>query len=243
MFQSTLQSRWAVFASVLLGAALSNAAIIYTTESGLNSALSAGFFKNEFEGFDSGQQEEQTSVPQSGGTPTFAYTIATQPNDPDPAPDLYVVGTVSPPITSPSSGQAMSTTVDSHNILVTFTSENVTAVGAHFFLSDVGEDRVEGTLTVTFTFTDDSLDPQTVSSSESGFANFLGVSTDSGTISSMLISGASAGEYVTLDNLYVGQFVAVPEASTSIAVGFLCIFVIGHLVLGRKRSKLHSPVS
>ncbi len=243
MFYSLLQPKQILFLAGLLAVSISNAAVIYTTESQFVSALAAGSFKNEFSNppFAVGDQGV-SSISQSGGTPTFTYTLATPQIGPGGGQNLFVVTPI-PAITSPSSGQAMSTTVDAHDLLVTFTSGNVTAAGAHIFLSDVAEGRLGGNLTVTFTFSGDSLPPQTVTSSASGFANFLGVSTDSGTISSMLISGAAANEYATFDNFYVGQVTPVPELSAKFAVGMLCAFGIGHFVLLRKRKQRTRSVS
>jgi len=98
--------------------------------------------------------------------------------------------------------------MNSADVVLTLTTGNVTAVGGDWFLTDVNEGQVAGTLDLTLS---DGTVVSNLASPASGTVNFRGFITD-GVTKITSITHHPDAEYVTFDNLYVG--VAVPEAST-----------------------------
>jgi hypothetical protein len=175
---------------------------VYTNKADFVERVSAGYYFNDFQSFPSGDQSS-TNLALLGGTPVFSFTISTT----GILNNLYVVGGTLP------SGRAMSTTVESRELLLTFTSGNVTAVGANFFLSDLAENQVDGLLAVTLS------DGTSVSfsSSSNGAVEFRGFTTDSGNpISSLRLHADS--QYATVDNLHVGAVEATNAVPVALSI-------------------------
>jgi hypothetical protein len=111
----------------------------------------------------------------------------------------------------------MSTYDQGANLVLTFTSSNVRAVGGDFFLTDLNENWTTGSFTITLN--DGSFENVSLAAGDAGTAKFVGFMSDSANITSLTFSGVSAGGYATLDNLYVGT--PVPEASTWLGAAFI----------------------
>ncbi len=118
-------------------------------------------------------------------------------------------------------GGAVSTRLPDYSILITFTSGNVTGVGADFFLTDEGGVPTSGSFALAFNTSAGPISPFTGLG-----ADFYGFTTAGGTyITSLTISPETSGAYMTFDNLYVGA--AVPEPTTWFAAGFVGLVVAG----------------
>jgi hypothetical protein len=227
VFRSTFWQRCVLFAVFCLAPAIANAAVMptpYSTEAGF---LSSGVTPNTPQTFETGNSPAtgvQTVTSRSYGT-TYGYTLQTSGGA--PGDFLYVVSAGSNP-----SGNAMSTTQSGTDLLITFTSGNVTAAGANFFITHFDESRVGGSINVDFNFSGFSTQTIPVTSTTSGAADFLGFTVPSGTITSIRVHGV-AGEYLTLDNVYAGVGIApVPELpSTGIAAALFCLLVAGRAVM------------
>ncbi|HTD67270.1 MAG TPA: hypothetical protein VK846_12140 [Candidatus Limnocylindria bacterium] len=164
---------------------LTQGASVYSNEGEFVNILNPGNYFNNFETFASGDQGS-TNASLSGGTPIFNVTLSTAANN-----NLYVATGTLP------SGKALSTTVDATDLLLTFTSGNVTAIGAHFFSSDIEENRIAGALDIVLS-DGTSL---SVTNSSNGPVAFRGF-TATNPITSLRLRAAA--QYVTIDNLYVG---------------------------------------
>ena len=171
-------------------ATLTHGASVYLTESNFVSRLETNYYFNDFGSFVAGDQGV-TNITLSGGTPVFSLAVSTVSG---PNNNLYIVSGTLP------TGKAMSTTVESTDLLLTFTSGNVTAVGANFFLSDLAENQVAGSLNVTLS--DGTV--TAITNASTGPVGFAGFTTDpSNTIASVRLHPSS--QYVSFDNLYVGS--------------------------------------
>ncbi len=164
-------------------------AVVYTSESDFTNRLSGGYYFNNFETFVAGDQGS-TNVLLSGGTPVFSFAVSTEVG---PLNNLWIASGTLP------SGKALSTSVESTDVLLKFTSSNVTAIAGNFFLSDIAENRATGTVNIILSDGTSSM----TSSSSNGPVGFLGFTTAATNPISLLRLHA-ASQYVTLDNIYVG---------------------------------------
>ena len=215
----------AVLLFVVHGESVLMAAITtFTDEASFVSQLQAGYYLENFNGQTGGSHPSGLSL--SGGTGNaFAYNI----ND-NLSGGVYVF---TPSGTMPSGwpqGSAVSPNAGT-SLVITFTSGNVTAVGGYFFQTTFAGAFASGT--VTATLNDGSHVDATSSSGSVGFAGFT---SDGASITSLTLSPGA--NFATMDNFYVGQLAAVPEAGGWVAAGFLGIFVVGRsgfIVLRRSR--------
>lgn len=119
------------------------------------------------------------------------------------------------------------TDLDNDNLVVTFTGAPVTAVGGTMYATDVFDNALPASMTIT-------LGNGTTTSylATSPATAFVGFTSDIA-ISSLTIRGAGAGTYASLDNLIVGAAVtdiaAVPEPASlgMMVLGLACLAVIG----------------
>jgi len=191
-----------------------NGALIYTSQSAFQSVLASGSYLETFESLGAGGLGVG-SMNFSGGTPTFTYTITAVGDE------LWGLTDSGLP-----SGQAISTTTPDVNMVITFTSGNVTAVGGDFFLTDWDESRMAGTLRVTLN--DGTY--QDLNSYVSGTPDFVGFTTDiSNPITSLTFNPVS-GSYASLDNLRVGAVVPEP---VNVAMGIFGLGLVG-VTAGRR---------
>ncbi len=184
-----------VFLSFLIPS-LASGAMVYESEASFLNKLSPSNYFNSFENSVPGDQGV-TNATVSGGTPIFTVRAST---DGTTNNNLYIVSGTLP------SGQALSTATEATVLTLDFTSGNVTAIGANFFLSDLAENRVPGTLSIVL----NDGTSNTVASSSSGPAAFRGF-TSANPITSIKLRSAS--HYVTIDNLYVGSAAAAESTN------------------------------
>jgi hypothetical protein len=193
-------------------------ATVYSNFTAFSGVLNAGYYSNDFESFTHGNQSTHL-IMLSGGTPTISMNMTDTSG-------FYVVANATLP-----SGQAMSTNNLNDTITIDFTSDNVIAVGADFFLTQEDEALVAGAMNVTLN--DGTV--VNVTSPASGPVEFFGFSTNiTDPITSLTIT-TNSSQYNTLDNLYVGT-VAVPEPAEAAVLGGLAAAVLA--VRARRKSRM-----
>jgi hypothetical protein len=165
-------------ALALLSASAFATTTVYTDSASFLSQIAPGGYTESFNGLDNSH-----SASFSNGT--FAYTLSSPG-------DIYFSGTY------------VSNSLPSEPLTITFTSGNVKAVGANFFITDFGDNFFSTAMTVTL---DDGTTRTFTPGSES--AGYRGFVSDS-FITSLTISAAPESFYSSLDNLTVGTTVAVP---------------------------------
>jgi hypothetical protein len=173
----------------------SSATTIYTSQAAFLAHTRAGSY---LETFDSLPQFTALSSPLSFSKNGFSYTASAPSAD----NQFFTVGTP---------GDVWLSTFDhSTNIVFTFTSNNVTAVGGNFFLTDIPGNILPGTITVT-------LDNGTTFSVSDPSANsFVGFTTSSPIHSLTFIPPASGATEVfgTVNNFTTGR--SVPESGSTL---------------------------
>ena len=156
---------------------------VYTSSSTFLTVVSPGYYTETFNGLSSASSGSFSF----GG---FSY-VASAPSD------IFF------------SGEFLGTSQIAESLTVTFTSGNVTALGANFFSTDISDAFQSHSLTLSLsdgtvrTFT-----PISQADSFRGFASAVA-------INSLVISGtAGTSLYAGLDNLTVGAVSPVPEPTT-----------------------------
>jgi hypothetical protein len=216
-----LHSLYAVVAASLLMTSGSARAALYTTQSSFTGALQSGSYTENFNAF--GENSTHDPLPLSQGGFTYSIQSSAAGGVFVFTPGLY------------SSGKVASS-VNSGNLIVTFASDNVTAVGGNFFRTD-SFNADAGAVTVTATWGPSGIGnstPFTLNNSSTGGTEFGGITVDSGFISSIVISG---GSFPSVDNFIVGQVSAVPEPAGYMAASLLALFGLGHFGRGYLRRK------
>jgi hypothetical protein len=135
---------------------------------------------------------------------------------------------VSSPFDLYASGEFLGTSSANQALTITFTSGNVSAVGANFYATDDLNAFQAVSLTLTLSDgTTTSFTPSSVLDSYRGFSSDL-------TITSLVVSGPGAALYAGIDNLTVGVGVnPVPEPSSWLLMGL----GLAGLLAARRRAK------
>ena len=185
-----------LLAALFAGAALTASAdTTYTSQSAFLSALSPGYYFNNFSSLTAFAAPASESF--SGGTPTFGYTITA------PASGLFV--------NQDAGGlKAIGNYAAADHVLLSYTSGNVYAVGAEYYLTDINGNPQTGNTTVTYNDSTTGLIPSSASVSQSPYA-FFGVISSS-PITSVDVFDNGTAHFVNIANLYVGV-AEVPEPS------------------------------
>jgi hypothetical protein len=189
-----------LFAVIIAGAAVSVSAqtITFTSESAFVAALNSGYYLENFSSltaFDG----PLASLSFSGGTPTFSYDITAAPAG------LFV--------NNDSGLNAVGNFNSGDDMVVTFTSGNVYAVGAEFYLNNLAGVNQDGTIFLSFSNGTTGSAP----SSASGPYGFFGIISAT-PITSMTVQ-ADVNSFINMANLYSGA-APVPEPTT-IGLGLL----------------------
>ena len=193
---------------VSLGTALSvKAATTFTSESSFLAALQPGYYHNDFSTLTA-FSGPLSSVTASGGTPLVSYQITA------PSSGLF--------INNDSGFNAVGNYAQSQDVVLTFTSPGVRAVGAEFYLCNISGVNQNGTISLTFSDGTTGTAP----SSATGPYGFFGVIADVD-LTSMTIAHNSAG-FLNMANLTVQ---AVPEPSAG------CLSLLGAILLLRSRKR------
>lgn len=192
---------------------------IYTDSGSFTPTLQSGYYLNNFTGAGSG-----ASLPYSGGTGPFAYTITASGS-------FGVTGVAM----NAASGLGDSVSTFGQNAVLTFTftgANKPTAVGGNFFWSDnstpanVAAGTVRADVKIGGTSVQ-TLDISSTGNSSIGFGGFTTDGTAFDSITFTLVGYTSGAFYSTVDNFYVGNVNPVPEAGGWVAASFISIFVVG----------------
>jgi len=172
---------------LLTGVTTSRGATVYTDQATFLSNVQSGYYLETFD-----------SLPPFPPPPLyfsmngFSYTATT-------ATDLFYT-----------LGGSLSTYLKDVDILLTLTSNNITAIGGYFFLGTQGP-QPEPVLTLTLS------DGTSVSIADPTH-NFIGFITTT-PIQSLVMSTRTNDQFVGVDDLIVGSAIAVPEAPISVLLG------------------------
>jgi hypothetical protein len=201
----TPKNVFALLAALSLGISAAPAGLLtYVTQPSFVADLPAGYYLNNFSVLPPGVSQNDFVAPYhnvgfTNGSPPVGYQI-------DAAGGDFFTDY---PIDCASTWQEADT------LTVTFTTGNVLAVGANFFLADFNGNPTPGLLTVRVNFADGSGVTNTVTSTASPTVfGFFGLSSDTPIVS---LSVAAASQYVTLGNLYVSANAAVASTTVSVA--------------------------
>jgi len=185
-------------AALLVGGAMGASAqsTIYTSESAFVAALPSGYYLENFSS-QTAFAGPLSSLSFSGGAPTVNYTITA-----DPA-GLF--------INNDSGLNAVGNYNSGNDVLVTFTSSNVYAAGAEFYLNNLAGANQNGSITINFSGGATGSAP----SSATGSYGFFGINSTT-PISSMTVVH-DANYFINLANLYSGA-TPVPEPATGLVL-------------------------
>ena len=180
---------------------------VYTSSTSFLSVLESGFYTENFNGANTGT--ETTPLSFSGGP--FSYSVAS-------------VGGVY------RNFALIGSNLEGNALTITFTSGNVNAVGANFFLTDIDDVFRPRSISIglndgtTVAFTPASIDAYR------GFTSTVAITS--------LTMNATPANFNSLDNLTVG-IVAVPEPSS---MALASLGLVGLVFLRRRRSKMNRLV-
>lgn len=182
-------------AALVVLATSANAAAVFTTKSAfLAQKIAAGAYT---ETFDAGTVPADFNFSQGG----FSFTVASDPE----ADGVY------------DAGGSLGTNFPEDNLVVQFTSGNVSAVGGDFFATDAGGGLLDYLqLTFALVYGDGTFD---ILSPVSQDGSFLGFTSDKG-IAALVIGtpfdAVGNPQYANLDNLTVGR---LPEPASLALAG------------------------
>jgi hypothetical protein len=186
----------------------SSATTIYTSQATFLAHTQPGSY---LETFDSLPQFTPLNSPLSFSKNGFSYTASAPSAD----NQFFNTGTV---------GDVWLSTFDhSTNIVFDFTSNNVTAVGGNFFLTDIPGNVVPGMITVTLD------NGTTFSVSDPSAASFVGFTTSSPIHSLTFIPPASGANEIfgTVNNFITGR--SVPDSGSTLLLSGIAVTSIGFL--------------
>ena len=181
---------------------------IYTSQATFLAHTQPGSY---LETFDSLPQFTPLNSPLSFSKNGFSYTASAPSAD----NQFFNTGTV---------GDVWLSTFDhSTNIVFDFTSNNVTAVGGNFFLTDIPGNVVPGMITVTLD------NGTTFSVSDPSAASFVGFTTSSPIHSLTFIPPASGANEIfgTVNNFITGR--SVPDSGSTLLLSGIAVTSIGWL--------------
>lgn len=199
----------AVLASCLLltRSQLSAQSTVYTSSATFFANVSPGFYTETFTG-NPGTYDSGAGFSSLGFSYIFDAAGGVEP--------LY------------RSGAFIGNTYSQQSLTITFTSGNVTALGGNFFLTDVNDNPLTGTVTITLS--DGTVESFTTTSA----SDYRGFTSDNGTvITSLVLSAPLAAQFNSMDNFTVG--VAVPEPASIAMIGLAIAGVGGYVYRQRKK--------
>jgi hypothetical protein len=190
-----------ILAFLALSAALvvpSHASVIYTSAASLLANVTGGSYTNTFDGLS--ELDPGAAAFASSG---FSYNISA-PND------LYAADDI------------LSTSQINQALTINFTSGNVFAIGANFFV--VNLENFFQSVSLTLTLSDGTIETFTPTSISDSYRGFL----SNVAITSLAIGAPGQSLYAGLDNLTVGT---VPEPTSWALLG---LGLVGFLVARRR---------
>ena len=199
---------------------------IYTTSASFLSTLQPGFYTENFSSTDPiGDNVSSLNFPEGNGQFTFTYTIST--------PDtLYGRGDIG----------FISTSTPNQVLTITFTSGNINAVGANFFLTNLSDTFQQSPVTINLS------NGTSTTYTPTSLTDYRGFAVSTGTIASITMPAPPTGPVPflnTIDNLTVG-ITAVPEPSSLAFAGLAVVgiaFVRSRRFVGTAAKELTKSVS
>lgn len=196
-----------LIAALFVGSAIGASAqtTTYTSESAFVAALSSGYYLENFSS-QTAFAGPLASLSFSGGAPMVNYTITADPDG------LF--------INNDSGLNAVGDYNSADDVLVTFTSPEVYAVGAEFYLNNLSGVNQNGSITIKFSDGTTGSAP----SSATGPYGFFGIISTTPITSMTVVHDANY--FINMANLYTGAN-PVPEPRTGLAlltgiVGLAC---------------------
>lgn len=185
----------AIGISLTASLGLSANALQFTNQTSFVNNLQSGFYLNNFNALTPGDQGV-TNI--NFNTNGFSYNIADNPPSGSPAANLFAVSVNG-------GSQALSTSLPTDAIKISFTSGNVSAVGGNFFLTDINSNPIAGNLSINLS-DGSSVNFSSTASNNYPFVGFT--TTGSSFITSLDLNAVGSGQFNTIDNLYVGQSIS-----------------------------------
>lgn len=179
------------------------ASTVYTSSASFLAQVAPGAYTESFDGLDN---PAPGAAAFAGGS--FAYS-AFAPGD------LYLAGGF------------LGTSLPDEALTLTFTSGNVSAVGANFYATDIA-DTLQA-VSVTISLSDGTVETFTPTSAADSYRGFV----SDVAIASLTLSGPGASLYAGLDNMTVGMATVVPEPASWLLMG---VGVAGLLVARRRQA-------
>ena len=181
--------------------------------------LLPSYYEEDFSDFTEGYPEPQSGQLTFSGA-EFSFDAVTVQNDDEitPADSLYFIEG------DGYSGTALSLVENTDWLRLTAFNAETRSVGGTFFLTDDPGDLIEGTFTVTVTFSDDTTLTETLQSPAiGGELPFVGFHADEGTtITQVDISSEVLDAFVSAGDVIVGQ--PIPEPATVVLWSGLAVF-------------------
>lgn len=179
------------------------ASTVYASSAAFLAQVAPGAYT---ESFDALANPAPGAVPFAGGA--YAYS-AFAPGD------IYLAGGF------------LGTSLPDEALTITFTSGNVSALGADFYVTDIA-DTLQA-VSVTVTLSDGTVETFTPTSAADSYRGFV----SDVAIASLTVSGPGVSLYAGLDNMTVGMATVVPEPASWLLMG---VGVAGLLAARRRRA-------
>lgn len=191
-----------------------SAATLYTTQASFLSQVDSGYYLENFDAKTSGVLASGTNFSNS----TYTYTASTTTN----SNGLY--------IQTVAGNKSLSTNTNRSNIVINFTSNNVTAVGGNFFLSG-GSSSLAGAFSISLS---DGTNVTLNSTDSVLTAPFEGFTAADGTnITSLTFAVPTINSAAAIDDLIVGRAKRLPEPSSIVGT----LLSASLLILARNKIK------
>ncbi len=189
--------------AALLVCSSSWTAAVFTSSSAFLAQVAPGAYTENF----TSVADANTNVQVFSGPGGFGYTASV------PSGQQFYFGAGS-----------LSTNLPSIVVTLTFTGTAVTAIGGNFYAIDVADAFLSAPVTIALSDgTTETFTPSDLASSFRGFTSTVA-------ITSLTLSSATPGAYVTIDNLTIGTAVtnqSVPEPGTAALLGLALVGLMG----------------
>jgi hypothetical protein len=231
----------ALFSAVALLSGTLHAQTTFSDEQDFLDGLLPSYYNEDFSAFDDSDNNTGNFALtfDDDGAAAFSFTATTVSDDGSTSPSGVVWFTQGDNYQGTGLSVAPPEDEPPDRLLITGFTGGVDAIGASFFLTDDAFDPidwVDGTLTVTVWFDDNTFVQETLTSSvASGEFEFFGVYAAEGqAITSMEVVSTTANAFPTVGSITVGS--EIPEPATVVLWAGLGVFALVVALRRRKRS-------